>query len=209
MPIQWTPFTLIKSLFAAADQTQNFLYESPGGPPAGPFPQRTSGCGGAGKWYWLLAVAVASVCSGLTCMPMPMFEHKLALDTNSLDTGLTRCLYWTSSKAWQEGEGRYPSNLWETPVPVVCTCLRSTIHSTVTCWDSMLVSFGRQISLVFFLENPIVMCSRIFITGFLYYGIGMELNMGRRTCSAFDFVAGELLVLGSVVWTEILAVHLV
>lgn len=67
-------------------------------PPAGPFPQRTNGCGGAGKWYWLLAVAVASVCSGLKCMLVPIFEHKLALDTNGLDPGLTRCLYWTSSE---------------------------------------------------------------------------------------------------------------
>ena len=62
---------------------------------------------------------------------------------------------------------------------------------------------------MFFLENPEVMCSRIFIMVFQYYGIGMELNMGYRTCSTFDFLVGVLLVLGSVVWTEILAVGLV
>ena len=65
MPIQWARFRLIQSLFAAADQPQNFFYESPGGPtaaglldarvtsqalpPAGPFPQWMSGCGAAGK----------------------------------------------------------------------------------------------------------------------------------------------------------------
>lgn len=33
--------------------------------------------------------------------------------------------------------------------------------------------------------------------------------MGYRTCSAFDFLVGVLLVLGLVLWTEVLAVCLV
>lgn len=45
------------------------------------------------------------------------------------DIGLTRCLYWMSSEAQQEGEGRCPSSLWVTPL---WGCL-SQVHCTSHC----------------------------------------------------------------------------
>lgn len=129
---QYNGLRLIESLFAAAAQTPNFLYESPGGPVAAGHQSDQPGvtsCGSrspACRWLWRawmvlwIFLAVCCCCS-LSAVWAEAHTH-VCVWTRAcswhgwFDTGLTRCLCWMSSEAQHEGEGRCPSSLWVTPL---------------------------------------------------------------------------------------------
>lgn len=122
-------------------------------PAAGPFPQRTSGCGGAVRRCCSLSALWAEVPAHAyswtwTCSWYKQFGYQPDWE---------RVLDELRSTAGGRGPVSQP-----TPDTSACGECLSPVHPcpTVGGWDSPLEATSRQSRLVLFLENPKVMSSR-------------------------------------------------